>query len=123
MLLSGNFYKISELTEPEPGYIRAKIHLNDKHEIFSGHFPENPVTPGVVSIQMVSEILGFHLKKNFFLSEASNIKFPAMIQPENTPEPVLEIKFEELPENRIKISAKIFTAETIFLKLNGIFNY
>jgi 3-hydroxyacyl-[acyl-carrier-protein] dehydratase len=34
-----------------------KVRLNPNHEIFAGHFPNNPVLPGVCVLQIVKEIL------------------------------------------------------------------
>jgi 3-hydroxyacyl-[acyl-carrier-protein] dehydratase len=122
MLSEINFFKILKLDKIEIGKIRATIRLNAEHEIFAGHFPENPVTPGVASVQMISEILGFYLKKELFLESASNIKYTAMIKPEITPEPIFEIKFEKINENRLKSTATVFKNEIVFLKFSGIFN-
>ena len=41
-----------------------RIKLNPKHEIFKGHFPGQPVTPGVVLIQMTTELTQNTIEQN-----------------------------------------------------------
>jgi 3-hydroxyacyl-[acyl-carrier-protein] dehydratase len=122
MLYEREFYKIIERTEIETGKLIVKIRLNQDHEIFSGHFPENPITPGVTSIRIIGELLENHLSTKLRLKEASNIKFPGMIQPQVHPEPVFEIKYEETENQLFKVSATIFSDNLTFVKFAGFFS-
>jgi 3-hydroxyacyl-[acyl-carrier-protein] dehydratase len=55
-MLQGDFFIISkiETTEAE---IKAELIINARHKIFEGHFPGQPVVPGVCMMQMVKEII------------------------------------------------------------------
>ena len=50
--------------------IKIQITLNPAHEIFKGHFPGNPVMPGVCTVQIVKELLSAHLKKDLVLKKS-----------------------------------------------------
>ena len=53
------FLLIDEVTELEPGVsVTAKKYLKPDEYWFKGHFPEQPVTPGVLMIVMLAEAGG-----------------------------------------------------------------
>ncbi len=118
MLIQG-LYKITKV-EKTSSAISADIHLNKDHDIFKGHFPGNPVMPGVCMIQIIKELTEMALEKNLFLSVSSNIKFMAIINPEVNPD--LDIKIDFVAEDGI-VKVKNITSydETVALKLNATF--
>ncbi len=79
-MLINDFFTISEANNVE-GTIEAKIQLNASHKIFEGHFPGNPVTPGVVQVQIVKEILENVLDRTCILKEMGRCKFMAILNP------------------------------------------
>ena len=47
---------INEVTEIEPGHrIRAAFYVDPDREIFNGHFPGEPVLPGVYSVECMAQ--------------------------------------------------------------------
>lgn len=75
----------------------AQIKLNQEHEIFKAHFPEQPIVPGVCQIQMVSEVLAAHIRCTVTLSDARNVKYLMPIDPNKTPE--MNIQFTKIADN------------------------
>ena len=121
-MLLNDFFKIIETdySKDNPGSFKVTIELNDRHKIFKGHFPGNPVVPGVCMIQIVKEILSKLLNKNLYLSEGSNIKFISVIKPEINE--IFNIEYNIKLENDIfRVSAVISFEERIFFKFKGIF--
>ena len=49
------------LREGDSNKLSAMIRLNPSHEIFKGHFPGNPILPGVCVVQILKEILMYQL--------------------------------------------------------------
>jgi 3-hydroxyacyl-[acyl-carrier-protein] dehydratase len=85
------------------------------HAIFSGHFPGQPVLPGVCMMEMVAEIMGDYLKGSFRISGGPLIKFLRMIDPRINPEIQMEIKFN--PSDEVIItSGRIFFGSDVFMK-------
>lgn len=113
-MLFNNLYKIVVLTETE-NKIQASIVLHADHAIFKGHFPGQPVLPGVCMLEMITEITGSHLKKSFHISEAALIKFLNMIDPRKNPEITLEIIYQEVP-GAFQVHGKIFHDSLVFMK-------
>jgi len=121
-MLLNDFYKIikTDYSKDNPDSFHVKIELNGRHKIFKGHFPGNPVVPGVCIIQIVKEILLKLLKKNLFLSEGINIKFISVIKPDINK--ILNIDYKIKQENNIfRVRALISFKERIFFKFKGKF--
>ena len=51
---------------------------------FQGHFPDNPVLPGVVQLHWAISLMGKHLPQNGVFSRVENLKFRNVILPEST---------------------------------------
>jgi 3-hydroxyacyl-[acyl-carrier-protein] dehydratase len=102
-MLINDFFTVSDLNNSE-GTIEATVQLNASHKIFDGHFPENPVTPGVVQIQMVKEILEKALEKEWTLKEVGRCKFLAILNPKEDAEITITIKHNKEDEV-LKVSA------------------
>lgn len=93
MLIEG-LYTVKATENTEDG-ILAKIHLNNAHNIFKGHFPGNPVMPGVCMIQIIKELTETATGKNLFLTVSSNIKFMALINPDKNPDLAVALTITE----------------------------
>ena len=111
-----NFYELKS-HESENNIFRAIITLNKDHEIFQGHFPGNPVTPGVCMMQIVKDLAEKFTGSKLFLKTASNVKFMAIINPFETPDLLLELDINE-KEGEIKVKNTTSFGETIALKLS-----
>ncbi|WP_067149972.1 3-hydroxyacyl-ACP dehydratase [Pseudotamlana agarivorans] len=112
-----DFYTVKDLSVD--GHLAtAQITINSKHDIFKGHFPGNPVTPGVCMMQIIKELTEKVVEKDLFMTTSSNIKFMAIINPEKTPDLVLELDISETEEGyRVKNTTRF--DETIALKLSS----
>ncbi len=111
-------YKILDLKE-EDHTIQAVISLNADHPIYEGHFPSNPVTPGVCQVQIVKEVISRLMGKPCFLVEAKNIKFLSMLTPEEK-NVTLNLEYSE-QDNQIKVKSQLSSGDKIFLKFSGLF--
>lgn len=107
-------YTIIQRSE-EPGQVVARIHIDASHEIYEGHFPENPVTPGVVQLEIIKEILASHLGLNLRMKTMRTCKFLQIINPLETPELDITIKFTQ--GETIEAIASASNADQQFLKV------
>jgi 3-hydroxyacyl-[acyl-carrier-protein] dehydratase len=80
MLFKG-FYNNEKTISSDHNKLITRIKLNKDHDIYNGHFPNNPITPGVIIIQIIKEILEEHLGCELFLREIINIKYVSPINP------------------------------------------
>ena len=103
--------------------ILADIELNPGHDIYRGHFPGQPILPGVLQLQIVQEILASALGKKIRLKSASNIKFLAMVDPGQVISLKLEIEIISEIEDVCRVSAKIQSGNTVFLRFKGVYTF
>ncbi|CAN5386633.1 3-hydroxyacyl-ACP dehydratase [soil metagenome] len=121
MKLLNDFFKINSLDKSE-NKISVAVELNPGHEIFKGHFPGNPVVPGVCMVQMLKEILSHFYKKEFTMQEASQLKFLAILNPVEVKNLNVELSILKDENESILISGTFQKAELIFLKYKATFS-
>ena len=117
MILLNDFFTILQ-KEITPGVLKAKVSINKKHRIFEGHFPGLPVVPGVCMLQMVREIMEVYTEKVLKISEADNMKFLSVINPELHGEIDVLINYNE-EAGSYPINATLFAGTTTFFKLKA----
>lgn len=120
MILKDSFYRIHSLNFTE-NVLEAQVSIDPKHAIFDGHFPGNPVTPGVVQLEMVKEILGTHFNRPIQLKTLANSKFLAVLNPENTADATFKMTIAEQEDQSLKVSGQISTSEGVCLKFQGVY--
>ncbi len=119
-MLLEDFYNINNLVSDE-SEIKAIIKLNHKHNIYKGHFPEQPVVPGVIQLQIIKEILELKLEKQLFMKSVSQVKYFIPILPTDNNEIEILIDKFKIEEKEIKITASLFLKSDIATKAKLIF--
>ncbi|MCX6284796.1 MAG: 3-hydroxyacyl-ACP dehydratase [Bacteroidetes bacterium] len=125
-MLKGKLYKVNaiELLPQDLGlpgvqkYI-VSLSLDGSHDIFKGHFPGNPVLPGVCQVEMVREVSGEITDKQLMLMQASQVKYLALINPLANDRLSMNLKFMNAGQGEIDVTAEITSGETIFMKMKG----
>ncbi len=114
-----NFYTIKskQIREDQINHV-YEILINNKHDIFKGHFPDNPVMPGVCMIQIIKEITEFVIGKKLFMEKCSNVKFLAIINPDKTPILTLDLQIIII-DSKVKVKNTTKFENTIALKLSA----
>ena len=118
MLFKDDFYTILSSSK-EDQTIDFSIELNKDHSIFEGHFPGNPVTPGVAQMEIIKELVQISEGKELTLKSMPNCKFLAILNPEKNAKVNVRLKFSETEGDSIKMSAIIKDSETIYLKMSA----
>lgn len=119
-LFLNDFYTIrSKQTDPGKQHLEVQVHINRDHAIFTGHFPEHPVVPGVVMLQMITEILSETLQEELSLKELTRVKFLSLVDP--TDHPFLEFELSVGPKDQqlYDVSAKLFSRKQLILQCTG----
>ncbi|HTN47062.1 MAG TPA: hypothetical protein VL098_11995 [Flavipsychrobacter sp.] len=83
-MLLNDFYTLDN-AHADGNSFSATIRFNAAHAIFSGHFPGQPVVPGVCMIQIVKELLEECMERKILLTQAPQVKFLQLITPETAP--------------------------------------
>lgn len=66
---------------PNPNQISYVGRIDPNSPYFNGHFPENPVLPGVAMIDASVLSLSDHLSKELYLNRIQSAKFMDLVRP------------------------------------------
>jgi len=114
-----NLYKIISSEKTESG-VFVKIHIDKDNPIFKGHFPENPIMPGVCMLQIIKEITEQAIGRKLRMRQANNVKFLSLINPEVNPNLTLDIAITE-EGDEVKVKNISSFENTVALKMGAIY--
>lgn len=120
-MLAGDLYTVKDL-KVEEGTVSATINWNAAHPVFAGHFPGQPVVPGVCMVQLVEEVLELALGKSLQLKEAANLKFLHVIDPMVHTVVGLSLSYKQDPAGTLSVSSGLQQDKISFFKMNGVFD-
>ena len=119
-MLLKDFYKVISLEKQDGQIYSAMILINNEHEVFKGHFPSNPIMPGVCMMQIIKELTEQITEKTLVLKTLTNVKFMALINPDINPTLRLELQLTISNED-LKVKNTTYFNETVALKLSGVY--
>jgi 3-hydroxyacyl-[acyl-carrier-protein] dehydratase len=97
------------------------VDLNPEHPVYKGHFPAQPVTPGVLLSKMIRELTEKALDKKLRLVAAHHIKFLRPVDPNHTPRLNIIIQPSEGADDSIKVNAVASFNEETYFKISASF--
>lgn len=119
MSLLHDFYSVDAFAS-EGSKVSALVTLNSAHAVFQGHFPGNPVTPGVCMMQIIKELTERWAASPLMLQKARNVKFMAIINPFQHPNIRVDLDVEE-EDGKLSVKSTTSFEETTALKFSGVF--
>lgn len=121
MVLQDNLYTILS-QQQEDGHHVFHLRLHPEWPIYKSHFPAHPITPGVCIVQTVQELLQRLMHRRLTLVQAKNVKYLAIISPEETTELTVTFSLiEEQPDGSLRLQAQVASGETLCTKLSLTF--
>ena len=63
--------------------VQREYEINATQPVFKGHFPGQPILPGVLSLSLIKATITNNFKKNYEISHVIKMKFIAPILPES----------------------------------------
>jgi 3-hydroxyacyl-[acyl-carrier-protein] dehydratase len=120
-MLLKDFYKVISIENTAENNYLAMILINEDHEVFKGHFPGNPVMPGVCMMQIIKELTEQITASPLFMQSLSNVKFMALINPFITPELRLELDVSMTDTDLVKVKNVTYFNDTVALKLSSVY--
>ena len=77
------WYKLKEMNRSEANEISADIHVSADSPWFDGHFPGEPILPGVAQIGMVFDAIRKARNQDLKLSGVRRVRFKRIIRPDD----------------------------------------
>lgn len=65
----------------EKDVIAAQVITDGQSPWFSGHFPDNPILPGIAQLKMVADIIAAAREDDARMTSLSRIKFRKIVRP------------------------------------------
>jgi 3-hydroxyacyl-[acyl-carrier-protein] dehydratase len=81
-MLQDSFYTLNAINI-QSSTADITMQLNEKHPVYDGHFPGQPVVPGACLMQMVKEIIELIMKGKLQMVKADELKFLFPVNPVN----------------------------------------
>ena len=82
--LLNDYYRIDGRIAKSDDTVVFNIALLPDYHVYAGHFPGNPVSPGVCNIQMIKECAEQMTGRRLFLNYIAKCRFSAILTPQTT---------------------------------------
>lgn len=94
------------------------IRLNGCHPIYTGHFPNDAITPGVCVIQIAVDLFSHTIQQAHHLVKAKNVKFLQIIRPNEHPEIHYRLTWEKTEEKLFAVKVLVDDGNVTFSKMS-----
>ena len=124
-MLLDTFYYINHLETVAPHHYRISVALEPEHPVYAGHFPGNPVVPGVCSLQMIVECTGKALGYAVAMIQAPVVKFLEVVRPATDRRLVITIQTNDELTVKATITSgerNVVSCKMKMKRMNGIWN-
>ncbi|HDO29576.1 MAG TPA: hypothetical protein ENH42_02625 [Desulfobacteraceae bacterium] len=75
------WYSLVELKKTEKDGMAAKVTTDGDSPWFSGHFPNDPVLPGIAQLEMIADLITASREDTLRMTGLSRIKFRKIVRP------------------------------------------
>ena len=116
-MLIKDYYTINQISQEDRGTV-FQISLNPDCRVYEGHFPGEPVSPGVCNIQMIKECAEHVSGKSLLLNNLQQCRLTTLVTPLAHPQVEVVINLEEKGEI-YKLKAILGKGEEVFLDLKA----
>lgn len=108
--------------ESREGYEFFRVSLNPQSRIYDGHFPGEPVSPGVCGIQIILECAEESIGRKLRLTHIKQCRMTQLITPELYPQLDVYLKLQKVDaESGVSaLDAYIGISNDVFLALKGV---
>lgn len=118
-MLKDNYFTILDRQHEGNDY-KYGIRLNKDHEIYQGHFPGNPISPGVCSIQTIRECCEEALDCPLRIDTIDQCRFLSLLTPDKGE--CLQVAFSlDAVGEQVKAVATINDGSTVYVTLKATF--
>lgn len=117
-MLIKDYYRIEDVVKLENGTTLFHISLLPDSVVYEGHFPEQPVSPGVCNIQLIKECAEQVAGKPLWMNNLQQCRLTTLITPLEYPTVEVRLLLEE-KEAGYKLKATLGKEENIYLDMKA----
>ncbi|MGB5233014.1 MAG: hypothetical protein WBN83_15990 [Desulfoprunum sp.] len=75
------WYSLLALEKIDKDAIVARVTVADNSPWFAGHFPGNPILPGIAQLHMVAGVVAFSRQESLYIHSLNRVKFKKLVRP------------------------------------------
>lgn len=122
IMLIPDLYRIDRVSKESDGTL-FDISILPDCEVYKGHFPGKPVTPGVCTLQIIKECAGTITCKPLAYSEIKLCRYSKLISPQGLPHARLKVNLEQDGESQWRLAASLSDADSNeYVTLKAVMN-
>lgn len=76
------WYSLLDLTKTDAGGVDARVSVPGDSPWFSGHFPDNPILPGIAQLHLTAEVIARSTGEHVSIQRVSRVKFKRIVRPD-----------------------------------------
>jgi 3-hydroxyacyl-[acyl-carrier-protein] dehydratase len=118
-MLFTDFYQIDHINRSDLG-TTFYIKLNPNHFIYNGHFPGQPVLPGVCALQIIKECAQQLINRKLQYKRITLCKFLRFVDPVQNSEIMLTVSVNENEDGVIQLLANGMCNDFYFIKMKAV---
>lgn len=84
----------------------VQVKLNPDQVIYQGHFPQQPVVPGVCLLHIIKECIETIRQQRLQFTQIATCKFLSSINPSEAPQVSFSLTFKETEEGKLQLQAE-----------------
>ena len=119
MLLKDKFYKVLNEEHTSATSAAYRLAIIPECAVYKGHFPGNPVCPGVCNIETIKECAMALLKRNLRISHIKQCRLTAIASPAVCPEVTVNVNATDKGQGAWLIMASIADATKSYMEFKG----
>ncbi len=121
MIMSSGVFNVGAHSVSDSGYL-FNVSVNEQHAVFAGHFPSQPVVPGVCTLAMIKECVSKVVSRPVRFSYIKECKFLSAILPGEHSDLVVKIVIKDDAAG-LNLVAEVMTDSARMMKLKSIISY
>ena len=116
-MLIKNYYTIDHISHQGDATVFS-VSLRADSDVYRGHFPGQPVSPGVCNIQLIKECAEQVAGKRLLMNHLQQCRLTTLVTPQEHPSVEVTLRLEE-KEGSYKLKATLGKGEAIYLDLKA----
>ncbi len=121
MLVEHYYSILDKQTQEQSTVFTVALHADSP--VYAGHFPNEPISPGVCNIQLIKECAETVTGHLLRLRSMQQCRFMHLITPLLYPQVEVRITLLNTSDNGVKLRGTIGSANEIFIELRSEFDY
>lgn len=104
----------------EEGKVSCTVAVNGDDSVFEGHFPNQPILPGVIVLESVKRVTQYAVERPLILDKLNFVKFMKPVIPDTGDAIGVEVEFV-LVENTVQVKAEMKSELGVYSKVKGVY--